>query len=100
MTGIADQSTMSLWGWPEVFFVFAALVLIGAVATVIWVTARPHNVRLEPGELSAWDRRDMPRCEGRCGNAGTITRTDHDGLTMRVCPGHSDEGTIKNWWTA
>ena len=101
MTTIADASDMPLWGWPETFFWFAAIVLVATAVLVIVVTARPHNVRLEPSELSAWDRRDMPRCELRCGNAGTITRVHAHplgGRVVRVCPGHSDEGTIKGWW--
>lgn len=83
------------------------LVLVVAIglAFVIWrIEAAIANAPEQEPELSWLDQagravRGDPVIP--CGLRGTIVRVSRADLgmaTVRVCPGHSDEGDVKGWW--
>jgi hypothetical protein len=101
----ADPSTLGDWPWWG--WVLAAIAL--SVAGV-YLAAGPivHRAPTQAPDVSRLDALDgvtyTPRCVmAHCGLAGTIARVTTADLgieTVRVCPGHADEGSVKGWWVS
>lgn len=99
MSAIADASDVDLTS-PWTLAVLATALFVALAVLVFEAARRAPEVEAEPSRL---DLLDGVRCHMRCGLAGTVTRVTREDLgleTVRVCPGHSDEGDHKSWWAA
>ncbi|MDP9181225.1 MAG: hypothetical protein M3P04_00435 [Actinomycetota bacterium] len=99
MTTISDQSTIAPFPWW--LWLLAAAFLV-AVATIRAIHRAPL-MPAEPSRLDTLDGVGVATCHLRCHRPGTVTRVTREDLgleTVRVCPGHSDEGDVKAWWVA
>lgn len=88
-----------IWAWA-----LGLALIIGYLYLGHLIHRAPH----QDADVSNLDTADgvtyTPRCVmAHCGLAGTIARVTTADLgieTVRVCPGHADEGSVKGWWVS
>lgn len=94
---LADASDLPIWSWQTWF-------ILALIAAAVWLFLAIDHAPLMDPEPDALDVLDgIERCHLRCNRVGTvprIERADLGGRLVRVCPGHSDEGDIKEWWAS